>query len=126
MLYRVAVRRDLIAQHFLEVPGPEGAVHSHSYVVELEFAGEELDDKGFLVDLDLMTEALVGTLERLRDNVLNELPAFRERLPSAENLARTIWEMIVPLLGTPAAMEATVTVWESGEARASYQREIGR
>ena len=32
---------------------------------ELEFAGEELDDKGFLVDLDLMTEALVGTLERL-------------------------------------------------------------
>jgi 6-pyruvoyltetrahydropterin/6-carboxytetrahydropterin synthase len=124
-MYSVARRRHLIAQHVFDVPGPEGVVHSHPYVVEVTVSGEELDERGYLVDLDRLDEVLEAALEGLRDRVLNELPAFRDRTPSVENLARTVWEMTVPRLADPGPTRARVTVWESGEAWASYEREIG-
>jgi len=86
-------------------------------------AGEELDEKGYLVDLDQMAKALDHSLERLRDKVLNDLPEFAERSPSVENIARTIWEMTVPQLPSRAIV-ASVTVWECGEAWASYEGEL--
>jgi len=120
-MYRVGLRRGFIAQHVFDVPGPEGVVHSHPYLVELEIVGEELDARGYLVDLDRMAEVLRDALEQLRDRVLNELPAFRHRPPSVENLARTVWEMTVPQLAVPGQRGARVTVWESEEAWASYE-----
>lgn len=123
-MYRTGLRRGLSAMHFFDVPGPEGELHSHPYVVEIAVAGEKLDPMGYLVDLDLMAAALDGTLALLEGKVLNDLPELSGAMPSVENLARTIWEMTVPHM--PAATWASVTVWESGDAWASYEGEVGR
>ena len=60
----------------------------------------------------------------LEGQVLNGLEEFAGLSPSVENLARIIWETTVPRM--PAATWASVTVWESGDAWASYEEEIGR
>ncbi len=121
-MYRTGLRRRLSAMHFFDVPGPEGEVHSHPYMVELIIAGHELDARGYLVDLDVMAVALESALGRLEGKVLNELPEFSDAPPSVENLARAIWELIVVRLH-PAGW-ASVTVWEGDDAWASYEARI--
>lgn len=123
-MYRTGLRRPLSAMHFFDVPGPEGKVHSHPFVVELVVAGDELDASGYLVDLDVLAEALGSVLSRLEGRVLNELPELGGRPPSVENLARTIWEMTVGRL--PPAVRLSVTVWEGDDAWASYEARAGR
>jgi 6-pyruvoyltetrahydropterin/6-carboxytetrahydropterin synthase len=117
-MYRTGLRRRLSAMHFFDVDGPEGEVHSHPYVVELVATGEELDDNGYLVDLDTMAIALEDALGRLEGKVLNDLPEFSGSPPSVESLARVIWGMTAARL--PAAKWVSVKVWESDDAWASY------
>ena len=121
-MYRTGLRRDLSAQHFFDVPGPEGEAHSHPFVVELIVTGDGLDASGYLVDLDAMAAALESTLGRLEGRLLNDLPEFSGTPPSVENMARIIWEMTARRL---PAKRASVTVWEGDDAWASYEARIG-
>ncbi len=118
LMYRTGLRRRLSAMHFFDVPGPEGETHPHPYLVELLVAGDELDARGYLVDLDAMAAALESAIGLLEGRVLNELPQFSGTPPSVENLARTIWKMAVGRL--PPVEWASVTVWEGDDAWASY------
>ena len=65
-MYTVTVTDDFIAQHYLTVPdpGPEGEVHSHHYAVELELAGEDLDEYDYLVDIDAVDDVLAAVRSR--------------------------------------------------------------
>ena len=52
-MYTVAVKKDLIAQHYL-IGGDWGAEndpHSHHYVIEVRLEAAELDQHGYLVDI---------------------------------------------------------------------------
>src|SRR5688572_9773745 len=52
-MYKLGVRRDFIARHFLIGGdwGAENLPNSHHYILELQLAGKELDQHGYLVDI---------------------------------------------------------------------------
>ncbi|NLI73906.1 MAG: 6-carboxytetrahydropterin synthase [Euryarchaeota archaeon] len=118
-MYRVGVKRPLSAMHFFDVSGPEGEIHSHPYQVELVVAGDALDSKGYLVDIDLMTAALEAALERFEGKVLNDLTEFSGISPSIEHLSKIIWEIVMAQL--KSVDRVTVIVWEDDDAWASYE-----
>jgi 6-pyruvoyltetrahydropterin/6-carboxytetrahydropterin synthase len=125
-MYRVAVQRELILQHYLIGAdfGPENRLHSHAYRVEFRLAGEELDPHGFLADIDAMSAALDGVLADIRGKPLNDLPAFQGLNPSIEHLARILCRALRLRFPTARLREVAVTIWENPYAWAAYTETI--
>lgn len=124
-MYRVAVRRDFIAQHFL-IGGDWGAenfVHSHHYVLELELAGQTLDQHNYLVDIVDIENNLNAAVLYYRDRTLNELPEFAETNPSLERFARLLCESLSSKIQAANIHLVTVRLWENELAWAGYSVE---
>jgi 6-pyruvoyltetrahydropterin/6-carboxytetrahydropterin synthase len=121
-MYTVTVVRPLIAQHFLTVPnpGPEGDLHSHHFRLEVELAGEELNEYDYLVDIDEVDAALDAIESRYSDETLNDLPEFEGYNPSVERFARVVHERISDEVTTEGVERLTVTMWEDDVANAAY------
>ncbi len=121
-MYTVAVQREFIAQHFLTGGdfGPENHPHSHHYRVELRLVGGELDEHGFLADIDVLSALLEEGIGRFRDRMLNDLAEFRGVNPSIEHLCRILCRGLAAKLETPGSDSVQVTVWETPQAWAAY------
>jgi 6-pyruvoyltetrahydropterin/6-carboxytetrahydropterin synthase len=124
-MYRLAVKTDFIAQHFLIGGdwGAENKKHSHHYQFEIELAGEKLDGHGYLVDIVKVKDYLETLIAHYRDKTLNDLTEFKGLNPSIENLAcishRSLSQHMHDI-GMPAII---VKVWEDDIASVSYQTE---
>jgi 6-pyruvoyltetrahydropterin/6-carboxytetrahydropterin synthase len=125
-MYELAVSRDFVAQHYLTVPDPgpvEGEPHSHHYEATVRFSGPELNEYGYLVDIDAVEAALDDLTERYRDELLNDLPAF-DGNPSVERFARVFADEVAARLDAPTPDRLTVRMWEDDVAWASYERSL--
>jgi 6-pyruvoyltetrahydropterin/6-carboxytetrahydropterin synthase len=72
--------------------------HGHNYTLEVTVAGEPDPLTGMVLDLKELKELLQKEiLERFDHRSLNhEVPAFRDRIPTTENIAVTIWNLLAP------------------------------
>lgn len=125
-MFRLSVSRDFVAQHFLTVPdpGPEGEVHSHHFEVAVRFAGPDLNEYGYLVDIDAVDAALDRLESRYRDALLNDLPEFEDANPSVERFARVFGDRFVEHVPTDHPTRLTVKMWEDADAWASHERSL--
>jgi 6-pyruvoyltetrahydropterin/6-carboxytetrahydropterin synthase len=75
-------------------------LHGHNYVLEVTIEGAPSPETGMVMDLKALKELIVeGVLERLDHKNLNQdVPYFKEKLPTPENLAVVIWELMEPRL----------------------------
>jgi 6-pyruvoyltetrahydropterin/6-carboxytetrahydropterin synthase len=118
-MYIVAVETHFDAAHYLR--GYQGKcenLHGHRYRVAVKLSSKELDSVGLACDFGDVKAALKPILARYDHSLLNDVPPFNKINPSAENIARTIYEAIKPEIGG-ASLKA-VTVWESPESSAEY------
>lgn len=125
-MYRVSVSTEFVAQHFLTVPdpGPEGEVHSHHYGLDVECEGPELNEYGYLLDIDELTAAVEAVEGRYRDELLNDLGEFEGLNPSVEHFARIVADRLAGDLPMPEVETVRVTLHEDDVARASYERAV--
>ena len=74
--------------------------HGHNYTLEVTVKGEVDPRSGFVVDLKDLKDALEReVLSALDHRFLNkEVPEFRDRIPTTENLAIAIWDRLRPKL----------------------------
>lgn len=123
-MYRVCVSTDFIAQHFLTVPdpGPEGKVHSHRYELDVECIGEELNEYGYLLDIDDLTRAVDAVEQRYRDELLNDREEFSGLNPSVEHFARIVADQLVGDLDAPEVETLRVKIHEDEIAWAAFDR----
>ncbi len=124
--YSVTVHREFVAWHFLIGGdfGTENERNSHRFRVEVRYEGPRLDRHGFLLDIAEIRRLLDGLVRRYRDHTLNELPEFAGLNPSVENFAQILSDRLAPA-ATPNVTALEVTVWEDGDAAASYRRPLG-
>lgn len=125
-MYSVTVVGDFVARHVLTVPnaGPEGIPHSHHFEIELAFRGPELNQYGYLVDIDDVRQAFDVIEDRYGDELLNDLPEFAGNNPSVERFARVIWERVTDLVTDDPVAALAVTVWEDDQAAAAYDSPV--
>ena len=125
-MYSVSVSRTLVAQHVLTVPDPgsEGEPHSHQYTINATVRGPELDEYGYLVDIDDLVDAMDTLAERYRDRTLNDLPAFEGANPSAERFARVFGDRLLEHLETDALTELRIEIEEDDVARVAHERTL--
>lgn len=125
-MYQLSIRKDFVAQHYLIVPdcGPENINHSHVYALELLIQGDELDQYGYLVDIDVVKSEMNKVIGRYRDKTLNETPSFLGLNPSVEHFARIVTHELAPALSRPNITRMVVKMWEDAECWASYSLEV--
>ena len=122
--YSVTVRREFVAWHFLIGGdfGPENERNAHRYRVEARYEGPDLDEHGFLLDIDDVQRRLDAITDRYEEKTLNDFPEFEGLNPSVEHFARIIGDALA--LRVPNVSVLEVTVWEDDTAAAGHRRQL--
>jgi len=123
-MYELKVVTQFSAAHQLRNFGGKcEELHGHNWKIEVIVRGEKLNSAGLLIDFRELKECTNKILEELDHSFLNELPSFRNRNPSSENIAAYIFEKLSDTLDGNHIEVTKVTAWESDTASASYKRE---
>jgi 6-pyruvoyltetrahydropterin/6-carboxytetrahydropterin synthase len=121
-MYEVTIEETFAAGHALRnYRGKCENVHGHNYRCEVALQGEELDQIGLLVDFVELKKALHSVLDRMDHQWLNDIPPFDRINPSAENMARYIYDELGGELKNRAGVRvAWVRLWETDTASVKY------
>jgi len=95
-------------------------LHGHSWKVEARFEKETLNKIGISIDFNVLKAKLKDILKGLDHVYLNEVSAFKNENPSAENIARFIYMELKRTVQEKGLFLKTVSVWESESSCASY------
>lgn len=120
-MYYVTATQTFSAAHSLrEYDGKCERLHGHNYRVEVTLKGPSLNKGGMVVDFTLLKQALEKAIAKLDHQHLNEVKPFDKLNPTAEYIAKLIYEEMVLRFSTRKVKVHKVTVWESDGCRASY------
>lgn len=122
-MYTLGVRRDFIARHFLIGGdwGPENLPNSHHYVLELQMSGNELNQHGYLVDIEDVEKHLVEIVNYYSEQMLNDKPEFAGLNPSIEHFARILATSLSERIQAQNITAIKVVLWENDSAWAAYE-----
>ena len=120
-MYRLAITRDFIAQHFLMGGdwGAENVKHSHHYKVQVLLRGTTLDSHGYLADIVELERALQEIVARFSDRTLNELAPFADVNPSLERFAKVLHDEL-RAKSVLKDVSMAVKLWENDRDWAAY------
>ncbi len=121
-MFEVSVESFFSASHQVILPdGKKEPVHGHDWKVTATFAGNDLDEAGFLVDFIAAEGILSEIVAKLNHTSLNECPAMCGMNPSAEHVAKIIGDYIARD-ETVGNTFARVNVTEAPGCSATYIR----
>ena len=122
-MFEVRVEKTIAAAHRLfDYNGPCENLHGHNYRVEVAYIGTELDRFGMLVDFTDIKKVFNAVLETIDHTYLNDLLAFENVSPSAENIAAYIFRSMKLTVFDRAKLDH-VSVWETPTQVAIYREE---
>jgi len=121
-MYEVRVQARFQAEHSLtDRDGLQEPAHTHDWIIEAIFRGPSLDEMGVLIDFMVAEKALRGVVDPLDHTNLNEASISAGANPSAERLARYLFDELRARLG-PTAPLAAVYVHEAPGCTAGFSR----
>ncbi len=107
-------------------PGKCSRLHGHNWRVRLCVVCRELDEMGIGVDFAQVKDVLYEITGGLDHQNLNDLDAFAANNPTAENLARFLFDEASRRLDAPGRRVSEVTVWETETSSVRYRRDPAR
>ena len=120
-MYEVTIIKSFSAAHLLaDIGGKCEALHGHNFKVEITVAAGQLNHIGILVDFRLLKKMLGEVLEALDHKHINALTDFAGVNPSAENIAKYIFEKMDARVKTAGVNMVRVKIWESENAAVTY------
>jgi 6-pyruvoyl-tetrahydropterin synthase len=132
-MYSVEVRDHVMIAHSIpgEVFGPAQKLHGATYVIDVCFMREDLDEHDIVVDIGLATETVKQILSSINFSNLDEHADFKGRRSTTEAVARWVFLRVQEAiragrLGASAAglSRLKITLHESHAARAAYESEL--
>lgn len=120
-MYELMVESKFSAAHQLRgYKGKCEKLHGHNWRVTVAVTAERLDEQGLAIDFHELKSFLREVLDQLEHTFLNEIFPFTQINPSSENLAKWIYDNMAKKIDDGNVEVASVTVWESDTASASY------
>ena len=109
------------AHHIKNYPGKCARLHGHNWIVEAIVQGENLNELGILIDFKILKDELKKVLDNFDHQYLNELELFANQNPTAENIAKEIFDKLSTAeIFNGAAKLKSVTVYESPKSSVTY------
>lgn len=94
-MYEIAIEGGFSATHRLTfADGSTEALHGHDWKVSASLAAEELDEVGIVADFTVVRARLDELTSRLHHTHLNDHPWFSGVSPTAERVARTVFDRL--------------------------------
>ncbi len=122
-MYSISVKSHFSAAHHLEGhPGKCSRTHGHTWRVEAVFGSPDTGPGGLVIDFEDAVGALQEAIGPLDHRYLNEIEQFSGLQPTAENVARVLYDRLTDIAaraGWTASLQS-VAVWESPDAMARY------
>lgn len=119
-MFELLLEAEFAAAHRLRLyDGRFEPLHGHTWRVEVYYEGARLDSIGVAADFTILQKDLRAAVGELHDRYLNELPAFSERNPSAENVAVHLYEALSGRAPSGVRL-SKVRVWEAPGCAATY------
>ena len=120
-MYELMVESKFAAAHQLRgYKGKCENLHGHNWRVTVAVTAERLNEVGLAIDFNDLKKSLRDVLDQLEHTFLNDIFPFTQINPSSENLAKWIYDTLTKKLNDDNIEVASVTVWESDSASASY------
>lgn len=120
-MYELVIESKFSAAHQLRgYQGKCEKLHGHNWRVTVAVTAERLNDQGLAIDFHELKKALREVLDQLEHSFLNDIFPFTQINPSSENLAKWIFDNMAKKIDDDNLQVASVTVWESDTASASY------
>jgi 6-pyruvoyltetrahydropterin/6-carboxytetrahydropterin synthase len=87
--------------------------HGHNYNLDVSVEGEIDPATGYVLDINRLKTIVQKCVLRHFDhkNLNLDVPWFRDRIPTAENIAVLCWQLLAPAVG-PARL-ARIRLWET-------------
>ena len=124
-MFELTVKSEFEAAHRIEgYQGKCNRLHGHNWIVEAIVVGNKLDELGMLIDFKVLKAKLNQVLDKLDHQYLNELPMFKDKNPTAENLAQLIYDFMSEseiFNNSPAQLNA-IKVYESPKSCVIYAK----
>ncbi|MDF2564565.1 MAG: queuosine biosynthesis protein QueD [Massilibacillus sp.] len=124
-MYELTVIVEFEAAHrIVDYPGKCNRLHGHNWSVEVTVKGKNLNELGMLIDFKELKKEVNKTIDKLDHVYLNELDSFVEDNPTAENIAKYIYEQleISPLFVNDIKVKM-IKVWESQKSAVTYSKD---
>lgn len=123
--YLLSAETTFSAAHRLPGAGTCEQLHGHNWRVRITVRVDEtkLDTQGMGVDFRIIDEIVKSSVSDFDHAYLNDLEPFREHAPTAELIAREVYERSVAHLekASPSASIVEAEVWEMAGYRAAYR-----
>lgn len=122
-MFEISVDETFAAGHYLR--GYKGKCenqHGHNYRVRVTMRGGALDPTGLLYDFVHLKQVMQSVIRSLDHRNLNDFEPFNEVNPSAENIARYIYDEMSKQMRRVenGAAISQVTVWETETSAATF------
>ena len=118
-VYETGTAHQVRAFHVMPgMPPPEVERHSHDYRLDVVVGRDDLDERGMVVDLDLLDQALTEAAAQVEDSDLEE--AIEAAAVTVEVFARWVHDQLAAALGRLPGTTLAVRVWESPVAFGGY------
>jgi 6-pyruvoyltetrahydropterin/6-carboxytetrahydropterin synthase len=124
MSFEVGVVGLVSASHVMPGrPPPEGELHVHDYRVHVTVEGDDLDEAGMVVDLDVLRAALDTALAQVKGADLGVRLRMDE--VTVERFAAWVHGRMAEAIGSAARVTIRVRVWEGSDAFGGYAAPAG-
>jgi 6-pyruvoyltetrahydropterin/6-carboxytetrahydropterin synthase len=120
-VYETGTALEVRAFHVMPgMPPPEGERHSHDYRLDVVVRRENLDERGMVVDLDLLDQALRSAAALVDGADLETIRPADAEAVTVEVFARWLHGQLAAALGRLPGVALAVRVWESPVAFGGY------
>lgn len=120
-MYETGTALQVRAFHVMPgMPPPEGERHAHDYRLDVVVRRDELDERGMVVDLDVLDEALRSAARIVDGADLDRIQPPDADAVTVELFARWLHAQLADGLGPLPGVTLAVRVWESPVAFGGY------
>lgn len=124
-MFELTITVNFEAAHYINnYSGKCSRLHGHNWKVEVNIYGSKLDELGMLIDFRDLKATVNKIMLKLDHYCLNEIEPFCSINPTAENIAKYIYEQLLETREFDQDKKLrSVKVWESLNSAAAYSQE---
>jgi len=120
-MWEISSETVVAAAHQLRLaPGEGERFYGYNWRIKATVRAAELDARGFVMDFNELAPILRAIVEPYEHVFLNEIPPFDDVNPTAENIARVVFQNLSTKVNDARVHVALVEVWENDTCAARY------
>ena len=114
-MFTVSVETHFRASHQLALPdGSREPLHHHYWSVTADVSSDGLNNMGVVIDFHKLRAILDNSIAELNNVALDRVEYFRQNNPTAENVAKYIYEKLCKKLPEGVTLRGITVVEEPG------------